>query len=388
MRLLLICVLFLLVSCGSFLRSGSRGSLKEATEKSHHEDPEERKVAHDYEIDPEYRYEEEPYTATSHHDYRRDTLNKSSEPFDYSSVAGTPLYKSKTRDRLQQSPTDTVDMVIETTADDSLSSSTRDTTSLIRLDSIDLGIDKSLLKASGNTVTRTEPVRIGRGKELPRKMPPTSSQRIIDTKSKRSAPNLAFGVEADPQLLLSKNFSKAIGGNFLIGGAVDNERSFRKRRHYIFGKLGYHQYRIGSDEELFNEFKWNTLHSFCIGIEYMRYYGAIDNPVAAPYFIANGSYEIVGWDFINPLIDSVSNEEIESDRLGSFSLASGSGVTFMNSFPVRLGLNLTAGLRIYGLKTVEEFDNDSFDPELFLKGAVKLWIDLGFKENKKGPLRK
>lgn len=376
MRLLLIFLIVMLCSCGSFLRSGSRGSLSEATEKSHKEDPAERKVGHDYDADPEYRPDIDHYTTSTHYDYRRDTLKSNPYAFDYSSVAGKPQFKSKTRDSLQtisksEVPVDTVDSTL-----------------IVPLDGIDLGIDKKALKGSKSTEEKSVTTSVGHQAEPNHRVPSIDSQRELKKNKESVDHNFVFGIEADPQLLLSKNVSKAIGGTFFIGGAINNERTFGKKRHYFFGKVGYHQYRIGSDDDLLNEFKWNELNSFCMGLEYMRYYGAIDNPVAAPYFLANGSYEIVGWDYVYPLIDSVSNEEIHNDKLSSFSLASGSGVTFMNSSPVRLGLNVTAGFRVYGFSTFEEFDNNLFKPELFLKGAIKLWVDMGFRDNKKGPLRK
>lgn len=377
MRFLSVLVLFLLCSCGSFLHSGSRGSLSDATEKSHNEDPAERKVGHDYAVDPEYRPDVDHYTSETHYDYRRDTLHRESEFFDYSSSAGVPQYKSRTRDSLQRaSVTQKVPDRIDTTVKP------------IKLDSIDLGIEKTVLKRLSGSVTPSMPTRVTQQGKSGQKTTSTKPARRIPSEDESAEHNFAFGFEADPQLLLSKNFSKAIGGTLFIGRAIDNERTFGKQRHYLFGKLGFHEYRIHSDDSLFNEFKYNELNCFMMGMEYIRYYGAVDNPLAAPYFIVNGTYEILGFDYVNPLIDSVSNEEIFDDNLSSISVATGSGVTFLNSSPLRLGVNVTAGFRIYGFTTFEEFDNDLFKPELFLRGAVKLWLDMGFKKNKKGPLRK
>lgn len=373
MRLFLICTLLLLTSCGSFLRSGSRGSLSDATEKSQNEDREDRKVGHDYGYDPEYRSDYDPYTTNYHYDYSRDTI-KSDTLFDYQS-AGKPQYKSKTRDSL---------LTLE--KEDSVSEI--DSSMIVSLKGIDLGIDTSTLRAPKKTFSDQSNTKEGSDTLIAQKKAPVDSSKGSSGNKKERDKNVVFGVEADPQLLLSKNFSKAIGGNIYIGGALNNERRIGGKRQYIFGKIGYHQYRIGSDDSLLNEFKYNELNSFFMGVEYMRYFGAIDNPVAAPYFITNGSFEVVTWDYVNPLIDSVTNEEIDDDALSGFSLGSGAGITFMNTSPVRIGMNLTAGFRFYGLSTVEEFDNDLFKPELYLKGAIKLWVDLGFKDNKKGRLRK
>lgn len=360
-------VLLISLSSCSFLRSGSRGSLSDAVDKSQSEDIEERKVGHDYEVDAEYHHDVDPYFAGGyHHKDEYDSSTVDTMTFDYSSTVGKPLYKSGTRDSL---------MAIEKSSSDTF---VVDSSKIVSLEGIDLGLDKSQLTPKKTT----EKVTITPSEE--KKATATVTVKKESTpKEKESDKNVAFGCEFDPQLLLSRNFSRAVGGNIYVGGALDNKRRLGGRREYMWGKIGFHQYHIGSEDSLYNRFKWNDLYSFNAGLEYMRYLGALDNPIASPYFVANGGVEVVNWDYKNALIDSVSNEEVDNDALVSFNAGAGAGVTLLNSSPVRVGANVTAGVRIYSLSTTEEFDNDLFKPELYIKGALRFWVDLGFKKNRK-----
>lgn len=366
---LLILILFL-NSC-SFLSSGSRGSLSGAVDKSQSEDAEERKVGHDYDVDEEYHHDEDPYFAGGYHhldiedDSTVDTMS-----FDYSSTASKPQYKSGTRDSL---------IMLDTKSDTFMV----DSSQIVSLKGIDLGLDKAQLSQKSVQKSATSKVTITPHEEQKATATVTVTKEDNKSKEKESDRNVAFGCEFDPQLLLSRNFSRAVGGNIYVGGALDNKRKLGGRREYMWGKLGFHQYHIGSEDSLYNRFKYNDLFSFNAGLEYMRYLGVLDNPIASPYIVANGGFEVLNWDYKNALIDSVSNEEVDNDALVSFNAGAGGGVTLLNSSPVRVGANVTAGVRFYSLSTTEEFDNDLFKPELYIKGALRLWIDLGFKKNRK-----
>lgn len=364
---LYITLLLFLTSCGGFLHSGSRGSLSDATEKSQSKDPDERKVGTTHTHDEEYR-EEYDYSEKIKH-YEKDEYNSANKKLGLTYVStNSPQYKSKTRDSLQLAQADTT-----TTIDSSL---------IVPLEGIDLGIEKSLLSAEKkSTYTIDTNATIDTSVTLE-----TSSQKdevaikttkeITKPSPKKEGKDFIFGFEADPELLLSRNYSKALGGTLFAGGRIID-------RTYFLLRIGYHQYRIGSEDSLVNRFEYNELHSFSFGGEVLHYFEKTDNPIAAPYFTGRADVTVVNFDYKNALIDSVNNETISDDDITGFSASAGAGVTFFNTLPIRVGCFITPGFRLYALSTTEDFDNDLFKPELFISAGARLWFDFGYKRNKR-----
>ena len=77
------------------------------------------------------------------------------------------------------------------------------------------------------------------------------------------------------------------------------------------------------------------------------------------------------WEYKNALVDQY-DDVIKSDCLGGVELYTGIVFNLINPYKVKLGIGISPGAILWEGTTSEGFDNDLFDPFIYLKLKVIL----------------
>jgi hypothetical protein len=96
------------------------------------------------------------------------------------------------------------------------------------------------------------------------------------------------------------------------------------------------------------------------------------------YFLWGFDIDFMSWKYKNPIIawDDYGNEEtISEDWLQGLEIFTGIGFTIMNPYKIQLGAEVVPGIILWGWNTYEGFENDVFDPFLFIKLRLVLNFD-------------
>ena len=177
-----------------------------------------------------------------------------------------------------------------------------------------------------------------------------------------------FELKAGTGLLANKHF-------YAING-VTAERGWKISDDTKFGFfLGVEHAPVKQTDEFNSSLRdGTTIGSF--GFSYKH--------LTSPHYTLLGNYlsfgmsmDIMGWSYKNPLTawDDYGNEElIYNDMLKGYEIFVGTGLNLFNPNKVKLGTEVSAGIIFWDWRTLEGFDNDLFNPFLYVKFRVLLGI--------------
>ena len=111
-----------------------------------------------------------------------------------------------------------------------------------------------------------------------------------------------------------------------------------------------------------------------IGLEYKKF-TTPHYTFLGQYFLFGMNYNVMYWRYKNPIKADVYDywgnvlytEYIRSDWLSGIELFTGIGFNIVQTHNTHLGFEITPGIILWGFHTYEGFDNDVFDPFLYVK---------------------
>jgi hypothetical protein len=114
----------------------------------------------------------------------------------------------------------------------------------------------------------------------------------------------------------------------------------------------------------------------------LKFYSTPRYTFLGQYFLFGLHYTLLHWEYKNPILADVydefgyviGTEEISVDNLGGIGLYAGIGLNLIQSPGFQLGGELSPGVIFWGVETTQGFDNDVFDPFLYIKFSIILNI--------------
>lgn len=171
-------------------------------------------------------------------------------------------------------------------------------------------------------------------------------------------------------LMKSEHFYGFHQFNLGIGGYISE-------KNWLNTVAGYSYSPVQETSELHSSID-GGVHLLNIGVEW-KLFTTPEYTFMGNYFLFGTGLDFMGWSYKNAVLayDDFGNEEwIDSDLLQGYEFYTGVGFNLLNPYNVQFGLELSPGVILWHWRTSEGFDNDLFDPFLYLK--LKAVINFGF----------
>ena len=167
-------------------------------------------------------------------------------------------------------------------------------------------------------------------------------------------------------LVKSEHFYGFHQFNLGIGGYI-------KEKNWLSFFVGYAHSPVQETSKLHKSID-GGVHILNAGFEW-KYFTTPKYTFLGNYLLLGSALDYMCWEYKNALVDQYGYI-IESDCLGGFELYTGIGFNLINPYKVKLGIEISPGVIFWGGNTSEGFDNDLFDPFLYLKLKVILNFSL------------
>lgn len=177
----------------------------------------------------------------------------------------------------------------------------------------------------------------------------------------------SVGFEFEPVLIARQNFTYSTGGSILFGGSLDHYNK------WLFGKIGIQKYTLGLDDKLNGVVQDSNIVSASIGLDYKSYFPKTVDLIVSPYILVQMETEVIIWEYKVPRLDTAGTEQV-TDAIVNTSFGSGAGVTFFNRSNIRMDINLSAGVRLYGDQTLNLLETKPFDTDFYIRVGIQLWL--------------
>ena len=167
-------------------------------------------------------------------------------------------------------------------------------------------------------------------------------------------------------LVKSEHFYGFHQFNLGVGGYI-------KEKNWFNFYVGYAHSPIQETSELHKSID-GGVHLLNIGFEW-KYFTTPKYTFLGNYLLLGSALDYMCWEYKNVLEDQYG-DIIKSDCLGGVEFYTGIGFNLINPYKVKLGIEISPGVILWGGNTAEGFDNDLFDPFLYLKFKIILNFSL------------